>query len=217
MMLTSAEPRRSGMVALFVEGEHAADVLKEIWLASGFHVGDEITDEQLHGLLRENDARRAERKAASLLGYRAHSQKELVRKLRRTVPQEAAEQAAARMAELGYVDDAKYARELARTLFGRKGFAAERVRLELIRRGVGRELAGQVVSELEPNPAEEIRGVVERKFARSLGDEKGRRRAAAALRRMGYRWEDIRGVLPEFTEGKNSDDEGPGSDDWQSD
>ncbi len=199
MMLTAVEERRTG-VALFLDGEHAADVFREVWLESGFHPGDEITNEQFRGLMRENDFRRAERKAASLLGYRAHSKKELERKLCCTVPPEAAERAAGRMAELGLLDDGKYARQLARELFGRRGFAAERVRFELIRRGVGRELAGEVVSELEPDPAEAIRRVVERKFARSLGDEKGRRRAVAALRRMGYRWEDIRGALREFAE-----------------
>ena len=204
MMLTAVEERRAGaacragMVALFLDGEHAADVLKEVWLAGGFHIGDEMTDEELHAMIRESDARRAERKAASLLGYRAHSKQELVRKLRRTVPEDAAEEAAGRMAELGYVDDAAYARQLARMLFDRKGFAAGRVRFELMRRGLGRPLAEKTAAELEPDPAEEIRLVVGRKFARSLGDEKGRRRAAAALRRMGYRWEDIRGALREF-------------------
>lgn len=207
MMLTAAEPRRAEMVALFLDGEHAADVLEEIWLTSGFHPGDEMTDEQFHGLIRASDARRAEKKAAALLGYRAHSQKELVQKLCRTVPREAAEQAAARMAELGYINDGEYARRLARTLFARKGFAADRVRLELMRRGVDRELAEQVAFELEPDPAGEIRRVVGRKFARSLGDEKGRRRAVAALRRMGYRWEDIRGVLSEFSENATDMDE----------
>lgn len=206
MMLTAAEPRRAGTVALFLDGEHAADILKEIWLTSGFRPGDEITDGQLHGLIRANDARRAEKKAAALLGYRAHSQKELVQKLCRTVPREAAEQAAARMAELGYVNDEEYARRAALTLFARKGFAADRVRLELMRHGIDRGLAEQIAFELEPDPAGEIRRVVERKFARSLGDEKDCRRAAAALRRMGYRWEDIRGVLREFSENAAEDE-----------
>ena len=39
---------------------------------------------------------------------------------------------------------------------------------------------------------------VERRFARQLGEEKGRRRAVAALQRMGYRWEEIRSALRAF-------------------
>lgn len=208
MMLTAAEPRRGGMVALFADGEHAADILGEVWLASGFHLGDDMTDGELRELSVRSDVRRAERKAAALLGYRAHSEKELVRKLCRTVPREAAEQAAARMEELGYLNDEAYARQLARMLFSRKGYAAQRVRLELMRRGVSGRLAEQVSFELQPDPLEELRALVERKFARSLGDEdeKGRRRTAASLRRMGYRWEDIRAVLGEHPCGSEDTD-----------
>ncbi len=54
------------------------------------------------------------------------------------------------------------------------------------------------MAEAEPDPREALRELVERKYARYLGDEKGRRRTAAALQRMGYRWDDIRCVLNEF-------------------
>ena len=37
-----------------------------------------------------------------------------------------------------------------------------------------------------------------RKYARRLGDEKGRRQTVAALQRLGYRWDEIRSALREF-------------------
>lgn len=199
MMLSAAEQRGKNLVALFIDGEKAVDLDLETYMKSGLKPGDDLTDERLHELIRASDVRRAEQKALNLLGYRAHSQKELARKLGRTVSREAADRAAERMTELGLVNDEEYARSLAREMYRRKGFAAPRVRMELMRRGIGRELADQAAAEAAPDPRETIRTVLERKYARVLGDEKGRRRAAAALGRMGYRWDDIRSVLREFT------------------
>ena len=199
MMLTAAEPRKKGLVALFVDGEKAADLDAETYLKAGLRPGDEMTDEQLRELIAASDVRLAERRAMNLLGYRAHSERELARKLSRSVSREAAERAAERMTELGLVNDGEYARSLARGLVERKHFAAGRVRLELMRRGISRELAEQAAAEAEPDPREALRELVGRKYARALGDEKGRRRTAAALQRMGYRWDDIRCVMNEFT------------------
>ncbi|WP_416201183.1 MAG: Regulatory protein RecX [Thermocaproicibacter melissae] len=199
MMLTAVEPRRKGLVALYIDGEKAVDLDAEVYLKSGLKPGDELDDEQLRNLIAASDARRAEQKAMYLLGFRAHSEKELARKLSRTVPREAAEKVAARMAELGLVNDEEYARTLARELFARKHYAAGRVRMELMRRGISPELAQEAVEEARTDPQEAIRELVERKYERYLGDEKGRRKTVAALQRLGYQWDDIRCVLNEFT------------------
>lgn len=198
MMLSAAEPRGKRLVALFIDGEKAVDIDAETYLKSGLKPGDDLTDESLHELIEASDVRRAEQKAMYLLGYRSHSKKELAQKLSRTVSREAAEKAAEKMTELGLVDDEEYARSLARGMFGRKGFAASRVRQELMRKGIGRELAERAAAEAEPEPGEAIKQIIERKYARCLDDEKGRRRTVAALQRMGYRWDDIRSALREF-------------------
>jgi len=197
-MLSAAEPRRKGLTALFIDGEFAVSVDTETFVLSGLKPGAELSDERLHELIQKSDERRAREKALYLLEHRAHSQKELADKIARTVPREAAEQAARHLAELGMVNDEEYARNLAAELFGRKGCSASRVRWELTRRGIERELAEQIAEESAPDPAQAIRRLLETKYARSLGDEKGRRRTVAALQRLGYRWEDIRSALREF-------------------
>lgn len=199
MMLTSAELRKKSLVALFLDGEKAVDLDAEVYLKSGLRPGDEIDDDRLHELIEASDERRAEQKAMYLLGYRAHSEQELARKLSRTVSREAAGKAAAHMAELGLVNDSEYAHTLAKELFARKGYASGRVRMELMRRGIPRELAEEAAAEEQTDPRGSLRELVERKYARCLIDEKGRRRTVAALQRLGYHWDDIRSVLNEFT------------------
>ncbi len=199
MMLSAVEPRRKSLVALFIDGEKAVDIDRETYLKSGLKPGDDVTDDMLHELIRASDASRAEQKAMYLLSFRAHSERELAQKLSRTFSRETAEEAAHKMKELGFINDAEYARSFAKGLYGRKHFAFSRVRMELMRRGIGRELAEKIAREEEPDAGEAIREVIAKKYQRCLGDEKGRRRTAAALQRLGYPWNEIRSALRKFT------------------
>ena len=195
MEITALEPRRHRLVQLFLDGEPAVKLDEET--AASLRPGQQLSDEELHGLIARSDAVRAKEKALYLLEHRPHSKRELEDKLARTVGREAAGQAAGRMEELGLIDDADYAHRLAEEL-ARKGFAAPRIRQELLRRGIDRELAAGEAERAAAAPEDALHSLIERRFARQLGEEKGRRRAVAALQRMGYRWEEIRSALRAF-------------------
>lgn len=195
MEITALEPRRHRLVQLFLDGEPAVKLDEET--AASLRPGQQLSDEELHELIARSDAVRAKEKALYLLEHRPHSKRELEDKLARTVGREAAGQAAGRMEELGLIDDADYARRLSEEL-ARKGFAAPRIRQELLRRGIGRELAAEEAERAAAAPEDALHSLIERRFARQLGEEKGRRRAVAALQRMGYRWEEIRSALRAF-------------------
>ena len=195
MEITALESRRHRLVQLFLDGEPAVKLDEET--AASLRPGQQLSDEELHELIARSDAVRAKEKALYLLEHRPHSKRELEDKLARTVGREAAGQAAGRMEELGLIDDADYARRLSEEL-ARKGFAAPRIRQELLRRGIGRELAAQEAERAAAAPEDALHSLIERRFARQLGEEKGRRRAVAALQRMGYRWEEIRSALRAF-------------------
>lgn len=197
MKLTAIEPRRHRLVQLYLDGEAAVKLDAATAQEARLRVGMELDDEELHELLQKSDAARAKEKALYLLEHRPHAKRELERKLSRTVGEEAAQAAADRMEELGLVDDADYAARLAQEL-ARKGYAFSRTVQELVRRGVDRELAQEAAREASPDPEEAIRRLIQRKYERRLGDEKGRRQTAAALQRLGYRWEEIRSALREF-------------------
>lgn len=204
MELTAIEPRRHRLVQLFLDGEPAVKLDAETAARAGLRAGMELSDEELHALLIESDRARAKEKALWLLESRPHAKRELERKLSRTVGEDAAREAADKMEDLGLVDDEDFARRLAADLF-RKGWAERRVAQELTLRGVDRELAREAAAEAAPDPQEALCALIERKYARRLGDEKGVRQTVAALQRLGYGWEDIRAALrnalPEPEEG----------------
>ena len=98
--------------------------------------------------------------------------------------------------ELGAVDDAAYAGAIARH-YGAMGCGAGRVRQELHRRGVPKELWDEALAQLPP-PEEAIRKFLRTKLrGRPLTPEDSRR-MAAALQRRGFSWQDIRPALNEL-------------------
>lgn len=195
MELTAAEPRRKSLTQLFLDGEAAVKIDTETFLRSGLKPGDEITDEELHELLEASDKRRAQEKALYLLEHRSHSKKELADKIARTAAsREAAQAAADRMEELGLVNDEAYARELARMLFTRKKFGAQRVRQELRLKGIDSVLIDELLEEYsdEDTALENAEELLEKKYSGWQEDEKIRRRAFAGLQRLGYSYDVIR-------------------------
>lgn len=198
MEVTAIEPRRKGLSQLYLDGEAAVKLDTETLLKSGLKPGAELTDEALHELIQASDARRANEKALYLLEHRSHSKKELEDKIARTAAsREAARVAAQHMEDIGLVDDEAFARDYARQLFTRKKFGSRRVRQELRLKGIAPELIDELLLEFgdEDESAAHIREILNRKYAGYAEDEKIRRRAMAALQRLGYGFDEIRAVL----------------------
>ena len=96
------------------------------------------------------------------------------------------------------MDDRAFAETYARELFQRKRYGARRVRQELSRKGVGRDIIDQVLEQyqdMDQAAGENIALVLERRYPTWREDEKARRRAVAALQRLGYSFEQVRAVM----------------------
>lgn len=198
MELTAAEPRRRGFVQLFLDGEAAVKLDAQVFLQSGLKPGDQVSDQELFELIQASDARRAQEKALYLLEYRNYSKWELTEKIARTAAsREAAQAAAGRMEELGLIDDRRFGEDYARELFSRKGYGARRVAQELRRKGLDQELVQELVEKYSSpeQSGENIRRVLEKKYPGWQEDEKVRRRAFAALQRLGYSYQEVREAM----------------------
>ena len=199
MKITAIKQRRKGLSELFIDGEPSVKLDTQVVLRSGLGEGSLLDDEQLHTLIRDSEKYRANEKALYLLEFRNHTQKELQEKIKRSgISQEAAREAVEKMEEIGLLDDAAYAKNLARTLFERKKYGFRRVQQELRLKGISPEIAEQVLVEFAPEDAAEvIRELLERKYSSYAQDEKVKRRAVAAMLRFGYQNDDIRRAMRE--------------------
>ena len=200
MQITAIEPRKKGLSALYIDGEFAMKLDTEVLLAHRFDVGREIDDEILHECVQDSDRKRCKDKAMWLISYRDHSRKELFDKLKKDYPEDVAEAAVARMEELGLVNDANYARRLTEDLISLKHLGERGIRQKLYEKGIDRDLIDEILEETEVDEAEQIRAVIEKKYARNLDDEKVRRRAVSALQRLGFGYSSIKSVLNEYTD-----------------
>ena len=199
MLITAIEPRRKAMSALYLDGEFVMNLDTQTLIENRFYVGREIDDEDLKEIIELSNERRAKEKALWLISYRSHSKKELTDKIRRTCDNDSAEKAVERMEELGLVNDEEFARQYARKLLIQKKMTKRTALFELSRKGIDKETAEAVLDEIDVDYRENIREIIEKKY-KNIQDEKIKRRAVAALQRLGYGWDDIKAVLYEYEE-----------------
>ena len=198
MTITQLLPGRKKLTSVYIDGEFAMQLDTRVLEEQCIRPGTQLDDDRLHELVCESEYRRAKEKALWLISSRDYSRRDLFSKLRREASEETAESVCDRMEELGLINYESYARRLASDLIKLKKMAPLGVRYKLIEKGIDKELAEEILEEFEVDPVEQITELIERKYSSKLADEKDRRRTAAALGRLGYRWGDIKTAMEQF-------------------
>ena len=150
--------------------------------------GRDLDTEELSALRLSSARSLAREKALELLSRRPMSRQELKSRLiQKGEDEDIAEYCAAWLCDNGLVNDEDYAA---------KGYGPGRIRSELSRRGVERELWDDALEHMPDNS-----GKLDRFIAARLKDPADRdqvRKVTAALYRRGHSWEDIRAALRRF-------------------
>ena len=205
MKITRLGIVRGGRISLHLDGEFVAALHPDA--AHTLKEGGELSDDTLSEILNQSGYLTAKARALSLLSRRSYSSEMLFRKLAEREDQDASRRAVERMAELGLIDDEDWARRFANDLMRRKGMSASLAIRELCAKGIDRELAKEVVCEIEEDPRVAIAAIIKKKYASVMSDEKGKRRAYNGLLRLGYRHGDIGTVMRNILEDENYYDE----------
>ena len=159
--------------------------------------GKELTPEEAQQLT--DCARRTglKEKALELLTRKPMSRKELEQKLVQwEAGEEEIESLCARMEELGFLNDAAYAVRVVQH-YSAKGCGEHKLRDELYRRGVPRDLWEQALAHAA-DPSDAIDGFVRKKLAGKQPDRKELKKVSDALMRRGYGWEEISAALRRY-------------------
>ena len=77
MLISSVEPWKRSMSAVYIDGEYAVTLDNMTLIKNHIKAGVEISDEELHSLIQQSEKQRANEKALNLITYRDHSKKEL--------------------------------------------------------------------------------------------------------------------------------------------
>ena len=130
------------------------------------------------------------------LARRDHSRAELARKLSAHGDADEIEAVIERMGELGLQSDTRYAEAFVRVKAGR--FGASRLRSELARRGIDRDLIDEAIAgECVESEADRARAVLRARFTEPPADAREWARQARFLQTRGFAPDLIRKLLKE--------------------
>lgn len=200
MTVTEIKKKRKGLSGLYIDYEFALDIDTETLLSHRIDVGTDIDDEKLRELIDHSNIKRAKDKAMWLISYRDYSKKEITEKVAKESSPDAAQKAVERLCELGLINDEKYAKRYAHDLIFIKRLSKSGAVRKLREKGIDKDLAEITVEEFDIDYCESIKAIVDKKYAKYLSDEKGKRRCVNGLLRLGYSYSDINSVLREYAD-----------------
>ena len=184
------------LTVVFDNGEEiktTLGVVTELRLFSGKELDGEQMDElrllSLRALARE--------KALEILSKRPMSRRELYKKLlEKGEDEETAEYCVSWLADNGLINDESYAAAVARH-YTAKGLGAGRIKTELVKRGISRELWDEALEAAPDNSSK-----IDKFISSRLTDPNDRvqvGKVSQALYRRGFSWEEIRQALARFS------------------
>ena len=158
--------------------------------------GKELSEAQLQQLREASQRAMAKAKALKIMGARNMSRKEITQRLvRRGESQQVADETADWLENVGAVDDGAYAGMIVRH-YSKMGYGLGRVKNELYKRGIPRELWQEALDEL-PDMEESAYEMLCRKLG-DTADPTRIKKASDGLIRRGFSWEEVRTAVSRY-------------------
>ncbi|MEM1125288.1 MAG: RecX family transcriptional regulator [Bacteroidota bacterium] len=204
--ITDLQPQRKNphRLSVFLDGAFAFGVYQDVVLEQGLYPGQRLSVEDQQAVLAADQYHLARARALHFLAHRGRTEEEVRRKLRQVGFGEAVtEQTLDRLRELGYLNDAAYARAYTQARYRSRGYGPRRIRDELRRRGVSAPLIDEALAELaeQADPLEAARRHARRRWRRLVHEPdayKRRRKLSDFLVRRGFEYDVIRQLVEEL-------------------
>lgn len=200
-MITLTDLKQTGperFLARFDNGEELRTTLAVVTELS-LYSGRTLTEDELSAVRDVSARSRCRQRALRIIGARAMSVKELADRLKeKGESPENAEDAAQWLLGMRLLDDAQYAAMCVRH-YAAKGYGPGKIRNELYRRGIARELWDEALEEL-PEQDDRIDALLRRKLKSDTPDRAELRKAADYLYRRGFGRDEIHAALARYSE-----------------
>lgn len=188
--IAELKPRPRDRVTVTLSGGRFFTIPAE--QAADLSIGLELGDGDVARLSRMDQYFRGREKAMRLIALRARTRMEVGAALdKMEIDASIRDGLISELEELGLVDDERFAREFVRVKADVRSMGPHRLRQELKKRGVKRDIVDTVLDGEFDSPTQEsmARDLVERKVGAGPVDERVVRRMAALLKRKGYDYE----------------------------
>lgn len=208
MIITALVRRPRQQVCVVVDGEPALTVGQDVVADRGLHEGQPISRAELHALADDDGRRRALDAGLRLLSYRPRSEREMRDRLRRRgFAGRHVDHAVARLRQLGYLNDAAFARFWAEQRSSLSPRGRRLIRSELLAKGVAAEVAAAALEGLSDEDAAYQAAVRRLRSLRGLEYPAFRERLGAFLTRRGFSYDVARRTIQRcWEESKDTDD-----------
>ena len=197
MLITEIKKSSPGRFTVILEDE--SEVRSTLTVISDLRLftGRDLDEEQLNQLRSLSQRGIAREKALEYISRRRMSCRELEKKmLDKGYDEDTAAYCVSWLLENRFLDDESYAGAIVRH-YSAKGYGPGRIRMELSRRGIDRELWETAFEELPEDTSK-----IDKFISSRLTDPSDRaqvQKISAALYRRGHSWEDIRRALRRFS------------------
>ena len=160
------------------------------------HSGMEFDEDEYNELVSASGLAMAKARALRIINARPMSREELRKRLiEKGETPENAEECADWLCRMGLINNAEYAGSVVRH-YAAKGYGASRIKQELRRHGVPREMWDEAMLQMPEQDAYLERFI--RTRLRDPGDRAQVKKVSDALFRRGYSWDQIKHALNEF-------------------
>lgn len=186
----------------YIELENGQTLRVNINLIADYslYTGRELNEDELESLCDDSERSNAHARALRILGQRGMSRKEIIRRLEEKGERPAiAEETADWLEKIGVLNDEEYAENIVRH-YAAKGYGMRRIKDELYRRGVPRDMWEQALENLPEQEEQEetILRFVRNKLRGQAPDMASRKRVSDALLRRGFSWDEIKYALSAY-------------------
>lgn len=196
--LTKSQRSNDRYYAEFDSGEGLSVTVAHI-ADFGLFTGRELTEAEFNSLKAAAERTEARSRALRMLGTRPMSEGEIIEKLvRKGVDEAVAENVADWLSEIGAVNDEEYAAMIV-SHYSSKGYGAARVKNELFKRKVPRELWDGVLEKL-PESDDTIDRLISSRLRGAAADRKELKKVSDMLLRRGFSYDEIRSALRRYSE-----------------
>ena len=195
--LTKSEKSTERYYVTFDGGVAKLTVTTDEVAKYSLYTNRELSDDEYLSLTCDAKKSASRSRALKILGQRNMSRREVIKRLtEKGDDAETAEATADWLERIGAVNDMEYASMIARH-YSASGYGAAKVRDELYRRGVDRELWEDAMSKA-PEPDGTLDSLIAAKLRSGEPDRAEIKRISNWLARRGFKWSDINSALRRY-------------------
>jgi regulatory protein len=165
----------------------------------GIKIGREISEEELEEFKKASEFGKLYQRTLEWVLTRPRSEKEcrdyLYKKIfEKKLDKNYIDRIIAKLAEKNYLNDARFAEYYVENRFVKKGVSLKRLKMELMKKGVSKEIIEEVLADTDRNDIEELEKMILKKRSKYPDDEK----LTQYLCRQGFQYDLVREMIQSF-------------------